>query len=103
HGRSSKYEHDLVGYNFRMDDIQAAILSVKLRFLEEWTAVRRVNAALYDKLLRPAGFKVIEPPAGAVSSYHLYVVEVSNRAELQQALDAASIGHGVHYPIPAHK
>lgn len=102
HGRSGKYQHDLIGYNHRMDGLQAAVLSVKLRHLDEWTAARRRNAALYDARLRPAGFKTIEPPDGSLSSYHLYVVEVSNRDETIKALNAHGIETGVHYPVPLH-
>ena len=102
HGRETKYLHDIVGYNRRMDAMQAAILGVKLRYLEEWTARRKENAAVYDSHLKPVGFQVIEPPANVVPVYHLYVIQVSNRDELAEALKANKIGFGVHYPIPLH-
>jgi dTDP-4-amino-4,6-dideoxygalactose transaminase len=102
HGRVGKYQHDLIGYNHRMDGLQAAVLSVKLRHLDEWTKARRNNAARYDAHLRRAGFKVIEPPRGSVSSYHLYVVEVSNRDETMRALLDNGIETGIHYPVPLH-
>ena len=102
HGRESKYLHDIIGYNRRMDDVQAAILSVKLRYLDEWTARRQENAAIYDSILKPAGFKVIEPPANVDPVYHLYVIQVSNREEIAKALTEHKIGHGVHYPTPLH-
>ena len=102
HGRESKYLHDIIGYNRRMDDLQAAILSVKLRYLEKWTARRQENAAVYDSILKPAGFNVIEPPENVDSVYHLYVIQVSNRAEPARALTEHEIGHGVHYPTPLH-
>jgi dTDP-4-amino-4,6-dideoxygalactose transaminase len=102
HGRLSKYEHDVIGYNQRMDGLQAAVLSVKLKYLAGWTANRRRNAARYDSKLRPRGFKTIEPSNEARSAYHLYVVEVENRNETLKALTEAGIGCGVHYPVPLH-
>ena len=102
HGRETKYLHDIVGYNRRLDAMQAAILGVKLRYLEEWTSRRKENAALYDSLLKPAGFQVIEPPHNVDPVYHLYVIQVSNRDELAEALKANNIGFGVHYPTPLH-
>lgn len=103
HGRLSKYEHDVIGYNQRMDGLQAAILSVKLKYLPQWTETRRRNAALYDSRLQSRGFKTIEPSNATKSSYHLYVVEVGNRDEMLQVLEKAGIGCGVHYPVPLHK
>lgn len=105
HGRrrGSKYLHDIVGQNQRMDDVQAAVLSVKLNRLAGWTAVRRARAAQYDARLKSAGFKVIEPLAGSEPVYHLYVVEVADRDDVMAALGAAGIGCGVHYPVPLHQ
>ena len=102
HGRETKYLHDIVGYNRRMDAMQAAILGVKLRYLEEWTSRRRENAAFYDSVLKAAGFQVIEPPDNVDPVYHLYVIQVSNRGETEAALRANNIGYGVHYPTPLH-
>lgn len=104
HGRQrgSKYLHDVVGQNQRMDDLQAAVLSVKLPHLEGWTATRRSRAARYDARLKPSGFKVIEPPAASEPVYHLYVVEVADRDAVMAALQARGIGCGVHYPVPLH-
>lgn len=102
HGRETKYLHDIVGYNRRMDAMQAAILGVKLRYLEEWTSRRRENAEAYDSRLKPAGFQVIEPPDNTEPVYHLYVVQVDNREETTEALAANGIGFGIHYPTPLH-
>jgi dTDP-4-amino-4,6-dideoxygalactose transaminase len=99
----SKYEHDVVGYNHRMDGLQGAILTIKLAHLREWTARRQALAAAYDALLRPAGFKTIEPHLEGEAVYHLYVVEVSNRDELQASLAAQGIATGIHYPLPLHQ
>lgn len=103
HGRESKYLHQMVGNNFRMDGMQAALLSVKLPHLAGWTANRRRAAALYDSLLRPAGFKTIEAGPGCVSSYHLYTVEVADRDQVRENLQVRAIETGVHYPVPLHR
>jgi dTDP-4-amino-4,6-dideoxygalactose transaminase len=103
HGRTSKYMHDVAGYNHRMDGIQGAVLSVKLKYLSKWNERRRAVAKRYDAALRPLGFKTVEPPADTVSAYHLYVVEVSNRDAVQKALSDVGIATGVHYPVPLHK
>ncbi|WP_298380441.1 DegT/DnrJ/EryC1/StrS family aminotransferase [Azospirillum sp.] len=102
HGRTSKYEHGTVGYNQRMDGVQGAILSVKLRHMEAWTAVRRAHASAYDARLMPMGYEVIRPPEGVESCYHLYVVQVSNRSDVQKAMAEVGIDTGVHYPVPLH-
>jgi dTDP-4-amino-4,6-dideoxygalactose transaminase len=103
HGRTTKYEHELIGYNQRMDGIQAAILSVKLPYLAQWTATRRLRAAQYNRSLRRAGFKTIEPRPGTEPVYHLYVIEVSNRDDAIANLNLEGIATGVHYPVPLHR
>lgn len=102
HGRLSKYEHDMVGDNLRMDALQAAVLDVKLKHLPNWNASRRLIAKTYDAEIVPRGIKVLEPIKGSNPVYHLYVVEVSNRQEVQNALKENGISSGVHYPIPCH-
>ena len=102
HGRTKKYEHELMGYNARMDEIQAAVLKVKLAHLENWNVRRRTMAARYDAALKSAGFKTLQPPEQAEPVYHLYVVEVSNREEVQKYLLGKGIETGVHYPVPIH-
>lgn len=103
HGRMSKYTHDIIGYNHRMDGIQAAVLSAKLKHLPAWTERRRALAGCYHSAFRSLGFKTVEPPKDVTSVYHLYVVEVSNREAIRHALGAAGIATGVHYPVPLHK
>ncbi len=102
HGRLSKYEHDIVGYNQRLDGLQAAMLSVKLPHLRAWTERRQAVAAYYDSRLKPVGIKVITPPPGAVSVYHLYTVEVDDQKKTAAALSALGVETGVHYPCPLH-
>lgn len=103
HGRQSKYTHDIIGYNQRMDEIQAAVLKVKLSYLKSWTDRRRQLAERYDSALRRDGFKTIVSFEGANPVYHLYVVEVANRDNVLESLRAAGIGCGVHYPVPLHQ
>ena len=102
HGRLDKYLHDAIGDNLRMDGLQAAVLSVKLKHLSAWTDARRRVAQRYDAALKAAGFKVIEPPANAKAVYHLYIVEVADREHVQSALADRNIATGVHYPVPCH-
>jgi dTDP-4-amino-4,6-dideoxygalactose transaminase len=103
HGRSSKYEHDEVGYGERLDALQAAVLGVKLRHLEDWTEARRRHAATYDRLL--AGSSLVTPSQDPRDRhvFHLYVVRSLRRDDLLASLTAAGIGAGVHYPIPLHR
>jgi dTDP-4-amino-4,6-dideoxygalactose transaminase len=104
HGQSKKYFHDIEGYNGRLDAIQAGILRVKLRNLAEWNEQRRKCASVYDQLLAPLGDGVVLPaqPTWAKSVYHLYVIRVQRRDELQAYLADTGIGTGIHYPIPLH-
>jgi dTDP-4-amino-4,6-dideoxygalactose transaminase len=103
HGRLKKYEHEIEGYNSRLDTLQAAILSVKLRHLRAWTEKRQRNASAYSQLLAHAATivtPVVHPDATHV--FHLYVVRVQQRERVQQALKDAGIATGIHYPIPLH-
>lgn len=102
HGRIGKYEHDIVGYNQRMDEIQAAVLGVKLKHLTAWTARRRSIARRYRDRFEPAGFRMQKIVAGGESAYHLFVVEVADRDSVMKHMDAKEITTGVHYPIPLH-
>ena len=104
HGQSKKYFHDIEGYNGRLDAIQAGFLRVKLRHLPKWNEQRRQAAERYEKLFAGAEGIVTLPhqPSWARSVYHLYVVQVENRARLQQRLSDAGIGTGIHYPVALH-
>lgn len=101
-GQDRKYHHRELGYNYRLDTLQAAILRVKLRRLEEWTEARRAHARRYDELLRdrPVGLPTEAPWARHV--YHVYAVETDERAAMAERLQAAGVQTGMHYPIPVH-
>lgn len=102
HGRLEKYTHQLAGVNSRLDNLQAAILRVKLRHLEAWNAARREHAAAYLAALRDSGLglPVVHPDAEPV--WHLFVVQVADRAAWQARFKQAGIETGVHYPLPLH-
>jgi dTDP-4-amino-4,6-dideoxygalactose transaminase len=106
HGQSGLYEHALVGGNFRLDAIQAAILDLKLPHLENWTQRRRVLAQRYDRLLTDADLPLTLPVelSDKRHVYHQYTVRVTDgrREALREHLRAAGIGHGVFYPRPLH-
>lgn len=102
HGRSGKYEHEIIGYNQRLDGLQAAILSVKLRHLPAWTTARRHNAAAYRAAITSTQILYAQPTLGAEPAYHLFVVEVERRDAVIAALAAKGIASGIHYPLPLH-
>ena len=103
HGQAKKYYHGMIGWNARMDGIQGAVLSVKLKHIEAWNEARRKNAHLYSKLLSDTD-GIITPQdvdyAGHV--YHIYAIRVQNRDALINALTKKDIHCGIHYPIPVH-
>jgi len=101
-GQEAKYQHVVKGYNYRMDALQAAILRVKLRHLDEWTTARRRLAAIYDECLRGAEVAIPRVRPDAEHAYHIYAVRTRRRALVQAALAAAGIETGIHYPVPVH-
>jgi len=101
-GQSQKYYHDFVGVNSRLDEIQAAILRVKLHHLEEWNERRREIARFYDELLRDSGIALPLEKDYAKHVYHLYVIRHKNREKLQKRLLDDGIQTLIHYPIPVH-
>lgn len=102
HGSTSKYAHAIVGYNFRMEEIQAAVLNVKLAHLNDWNDARRKRAAHYNAALGNSSLVLPREMDYARHVYHVYAVQSDNRDELQQRLTAAGVQSGVHYPIPIH-
>jgi dTDP-4-amino-4,6-dideoxygalactose transaminase len=102
YGQRVKYHHVVVGTNSRLDTVQAAILRVKLRYLDRWNAARRAHAAAYDAGL--ASLPVVRPRVadGVEHVFHLYVIQVDDRDRVQAALAEKGISTGIHYPIPVH-
>jgi dTDP-4-amino-4,6-dideoxygalactose transaminase len=102
YGQPEKYHHIALGYNRRLDTVQASILRVKLRHLDAWNAARREHAALYNRLLSDC--EVITPVEAdyAESVWHLYVVRTEQREALKAHLAEWGISTGIHYPIPIH-
>jgi dTDP-4-amino-4,6-dideoxygalactose transaminase len=106
HGGKPKYYHALIGGNFRIDELQAAVLNIKLPHLDEWTAARQRNAAFYDAAFARSG------PAGAVRAprarsrvrhiFNQYVVRVRERDALREHLTSAGVGTEIYYPVPLH-
>ena len=103
HGQAKKYYHDVVGWNGRMDGIQGAILSIKLKRLDQATESRRKNAKLYDGLLKGLETVVLPKEAkGRKHVYHIYPIRTTNRDELIEELKTRGIACGIHYPVPLH-
>ena len=100
-GSDRRYFHQLRGFNYRMEGMQGAILRVKLRYLDRWNDARRACADAYAPLLAPA-VQVPRQMPYAHHVYNVYAVRTSNRAALQQSLDAAGVQYGIHYPVPLH-
>lgn len=105
HGGIGKYEHDILGYNSRLDALQAAVLDEKLEFLDEWNEMRRGIARLYDEGLKNIPALAFYPPLPDTSPvYHLYIVRVAprDRDRFIQFLRDRGIATGIHYPEPVH-
>ena len=103
HGQDKKYHHSMIGWNGRMDGIQGAVLSVKLKRLAAANDARRTHAGLYNELLAPVK-QVIAPKEAKnrLHVYHVYGVRVQNRDQVLKRLSERGIGCGVHYPVPVH-
>ena len=104
HGQSTRYYHPVVGYNARLDEIQAAILRIKLRRLPEWNTRRRELARTYEKLLAGSGVITPEIPSGERHVFYVYCIRVPNgrRDDLRKYLGERGIGTQIHYPVPIH-
>ena len=103
HGRlRSRFRHDVAGTNSRLDALQAAILSVKLRRLDAWNDGRRRAAAHYEMVLADLPVRMIRNAPGAYNTYHLAVIRTPRRDEVRAQLAAEGISTGIHYPIPCH-
>ena len=103
HGQQKKYLHEMEGYNGRLDAIQAGVLRIKLKRLSDWNQARRENAAYYNELLSNiSGITIPVEADFAGSVYHLYVILVDQRDDLQKFLSDRGIATGLHYPLPLH-
>jgi dTDP-4-amino-4,6-dideoxygalactose transaminase len=103
HGSAVKYEHTHLGFNSRLDTLQAVVLRAKLRRLRAWNAERRQAAAVYDSLLADVpGLRLPSTLAGNEHVWHLFVVRVPDRDGVLQVLRDRGVGAGVHYPVPLH-
>jgi len=102
HGRQDKYLHFAEGWNYRLDGIQAAVLDVKLRHLDQWTERRRSRAARYNGHFSDGVVTRMVERERNYSVYHLYVVRARDRDGLRSALEAKGIATGIHYPVPLH-
>ncbi|HZR27781.1 MAG TPA: DegT/DnrJ/EryC1/StrS family aminotransferase [Terriglobales bacterium] len=115
HGSRERYFHDEIGWNSRLDGMQAAVLRVKMKYLEEWNQQRRARAGTYDSLFTSAGLRqsngndpqspvqFLECLPQAQHIYHQYVIRAQRRDELKKFLGAAGIGAEVYYPLPLHR
>lgn len=103
HGGAIRYHHDEIGVNSRLDEIQAAILRVKLPYIDEWNKARRAHAAYYNELFK--GVEGIETPKELDSTYcvyHQYTIKIENRDEIHKMLQENGVGAMIYYPIPLH-
>jgi dTDP-4-amino-4,6-dideoxygalactose transaminase len=101
-GQSAKYLHERVGYNYRMEAIQGAVLAVKLRHLDDWTKARRAHAKFYQTQLVDSGVQLLAEPAETKSVYHVFPLFTPERDQLREHLHANGVSTGIHYPIPVH-
>jgi dTDP-4-amino-4,6-dideoxygalactose transaminase len=105
HGMDPKYYHMVVGINSRLDALQAAVLGVKLRYVDRWNEARRRNAARYDRLFAEARIEEVSPPIECAERrhiYHQYTIRCARRDELKNYLQRQAIGTEIYYPVPLH-
>jgi len=102
HAQSKKYLHDEIGYNYRMDSFQAAVLAIKLKQLDAWNTARAERAAYYTELLKHSPYKLPTHFSDSECVWHCYVIEAPERDRVRAALNDAGIETGIHYPVPVH-
>lgn len=102
HAQSKRYHHDELGFNYRMDALQGAVLRIKLKYLDEWTAARQSLASRYQRALRDLPIQLPVEAADRRHAWHLFVLLHSERDRLRGELDARQIQTGLHYPVPVH-
>src|SRR6478672_7983544 len=102
HAQSQKYLHDEIGYNYRMDSFQAAVLSIKLKHLDEWNTARIDRAREYTEFLMDSSYKLPADMSDSECVWHCYVIETAERDRVRSALQDAGIQSAIHYPVPIH-
>lgn len=102
HGRTTHYSHAEIGFNSRLDALQAAVLQVKLRRLDDWNSNRRRAAEWYAAEFAQSGIKTPFVRKGSTHVYHLYVITTNERDAMRIKLDEAGVATGIHYPLPLH-
>lgn len=102
HGRLTKYTHETEGYNYRMDGIQAAILSVKLKHIDSWNDARRKVADFYKENLSGLDIILPEESPDSKSVYHIYCIQVNDRDGFMSKMKGNDVPTGIHYPVPLH-
>ena len=102
HAQSQKYLHDEIGYNYRMDSFQGAVLAIKLKHLDEWNKARINCARQYTELLKASSYKLPEQMSDSECVWHCYVIETPERDRVRAALQDIGIQSAVHYPVPIH-
>ena len=102
HGQSARYRHEVLGFNYRLPALQAAVLRVKLRHLDDWNEMRRAHALEYRRLLSGSGVTIPWERPESSHVYHLYVIRSGARDELKKHLSAQGVATGLHYPLPVH-
>jgi dTDP-4-amino-4,6-dideoxygalactose transaminase len=102
HGSEKRYYHEMLGWNGRLDELQAAALRIKLKHLDQWNEMRRRNAEYYRKALEGLGVVLPVETDGNQPVYHLFVIRAQERDALREYLSTHGIGTGIHYPVPIH-
>ncbi len=102
HGQVKRHEHKYIGYNYRFDEMQAAVLRVKLKHLDKWINMRRKNAKIYDELLEDSGAVIPVEKSYNKHVYHLYVIRAAHRQKLIEHLNSKGVQTAIHYPTPIH-
>jgi dTDP-4-amino-4,6-dideoxygalactose transaminase len=102
HAQTERYLHDEVGYNYRMDSFQAAVLDIKLKHLDEWNRARNNCAQLYTELLKDSSYKLPAHLSDSECVWHCYVIETQERDRVRAGLQEVGIQTAVHYPVPIH-
>jgi dTDP-4-amino-4,6-dideoxygalactose transaminase len=102
HGSRVRYKHEIVGVNSRLDALQAALLRIKLRYLDQWTHARRSAASVYNRLFAGSGIEVPCEASYGKHVFHQYTIRLKNRDKVSHALSEEKVPHGIYYPIPLH-